>query len=138
MPSEEPLRPPNNFHESSLLVSNEDKDQTRLLIALTTGELLTSEGLSISAIGRKIVDSIGTAVQLSSTSVAMKYVIIVAETDNTGLVIVGNQGVVANLTTRKGIPLDKGGSITVPDTNLTNVYIDAEVNGEGVTFMAFN
>lgn len=84
--------------------------------------------------GRKVVTTAGTAVAIAS-STTCKWVQITAETDNTDLIVVGDSGVVASLSTREGTPLDAGDTLTIPIDNLADVYIDSLVNGEGVTFL---
>lgn len=84
--------------------------------------------------GRKVVTTAGTAVAIAS-STTCKWVAITAETDNTDIVVVGDSGVIASLSTREGIPLYPNDSITIPIDNLADVYIDSVVSGEGVTFL---
>lgn len=86
--------------------------------------------------GRKTVTTGGTAEALSSTATSISEVTITAETDNTGYVVVGNSSVVASLATRKGTPLSAGQTITLAVNNLTKVYLDVTVNGDGVTYTA--
>lgn len=83
--------------------------------------------------GRKTVTTGGTAEALAS-STACKKVTITAETDNTGLVVVGGSSVVASLATRRGTPLYAGDSMEFDIDNLADVYLDVTVNGEGVTY----
>ena len=84
--------------------------------------------------GRKVVTSAGTEVALASAT-ACSWVQVTAETDNTGVIVVGASTVVAALSTRRGTPLNAGDSVTVPADDLANVYIDSTVNGDGVTFI---
>ena len=87
--------------------------------------------------GRKVVAAAGTRLALA-TSTACKGVIINAETDNTGLIVVGGATVVAALATRQGTPLQAGDSIVLEIDDLADVYIDSTVTGDGVTFTYFN
>jgi hypothetical protein len=88
--------------------------------------------------GRKVVATAGTKEALAS-STACKEVIITAETDNTGIVAVGAAStVVADLATRRGVPLAAGDSIVLQIDNLADIGLDATVSGDGVTFMAFS
>ena len=89
--------------------------------------------VTLSGDGRKVVASAGTAEAIGSGSCTK--VIIVAETDNTGCVVVGASTVVASAATRRGVPLFAGEKVEVNCTNLNQVYIDATVTGEGVTFL---
>ena len=70
-----------------------------------------------------------------ASSTACKQVAITAETDNTGLIVVGGSTVVASLATRQGVPLNPGDSITLDIDNLADINIDSTVNGDGVTFL---
>lgn len=83
--------------------------------------------------GRAVVSSAGTRVALS-TSTPIKEVTITAETDNTGVIVVGGTSCIAALATRRGTPLEAGDSITLGVSNLSLIYIDATVNGDGVTY----
>lgn len=85
--------------------------------------------------GRKTVSTGGTAEALASAT-TVREVIITAETDNTGYVVVGPSTVVASLATRKGTPLAAGSSMTLEIDNLSKVYLDVTVNGDGVTYLA--
>lgn len=84
--------------------------------------------------GRKTVTSAGTAEALSATSTEFNELTVCAETDNTGVIAVGETPIAA-LATRQGVPLLAGDcySVTRP-SNLSTVYIDTTVNGDGVTF----
>jgi len=84
--------------------------------------------------GRKFVTTAGTAVALSSTSIHVDWVIVTAETNNTGVMAVGASTVVASLTTRRGTPLLAGESVVLTAVDLADVYIDATVSTDGVTF----
>ena len=85
--------------------------------------------------GRKVVTAAGTAEALESSSRGVEMVIIVAETNNTGVMAVGGSGVIASLTTRTGVPLLAGEPVTLFNVDLGNVYVDATVNGDGVTYV---
>ena len=88
--------------------------------------------------GRKVVTTAGTRVALA-TSTACKEVVITAETDNTGIVVVGAAAtVIAAIATRTGVPLSAGDSIVLQSDNLADVGLDSTVSGDGVTFMAFS
>jgi len=83
--------------------------------------------------GRKVVATAGAREALASLTPAT-IVIITAETDNTSYIVIGGATVVAALATRQGTPLNPGDSITLEVDNLADVYLDAMVNGEGVTY----
>jgi len=84
--------------------------------------------------GRKTVSSSGTAEALAA-STTVKEVTLSAELNNTGTITVGGSTVVDATATRRGNPLYPGDSVTIPTDNLAEVYIDAEVNGDGVTYL---
>lgn len=83
--------------------------------------------------GRKIVTTAGISVPLGTSS-TIKQVTITAEIDNLGMIVVGGIGVIADLATREGIPLFSGDSRTIEIDDISKVYIDSTVNGEGVTY----
>ena len=87
--------------------------------------------------GRKTVAAAGTAEKLASATKCTS-VLITAETDNTGLIVVGASTVVASLATRRGIPLYAGESISIPTVDLDQIWLDTTVNGDGVTFTWIN
>lgn len=83
--------------------------------------------------GRKIVTTAATAVVLS-TPLFADWVVITAETDNTGTIVVGGTTVVALLATRRGTPLVAGDSIGIGSVDLSTIWLDSTVSGDGVTF----
>lgn len=87
--------------------------------------------------GSKNVTSAGTAVPLVLTT-ACKRVDITAKLANTGVIVVGASTVVASASTRRGIPLNAGDSYSLEISDPSLIYIDATVNGEGVTFVYYN
>lgn len=86
--------------------------------------------------GRKTVTAAGTAERLVSSTTPAAGVIITAETNNTGVMTVGDSTVVAAVGTRRGTPLYAGESVSFPISDLYDVYLDTTVNGDGVTFLA--
>ena len=50
----------------------------------------------------------------------------------------GGSGVIAATATREGIALESKDVYSLEIDNLNKVYIDAEVNGEGVSFTYWN
>ena len=83
----------------------------------------------------KAVSVAGTAEALSSTSQRVKSLSVIAKSDNTGQVYVGGSDVAS--TTNDG--LAPGDSLIIPAVNwldLSDVYIDVDVSGEGVDFYA--
>ena len=106
---------------------------------LTAGSLGTvSSSSDITGIsnGRTIVTTAGTRVVLA-TSTACKKIDITAETDNTGLIVVGGTTVVAALATRQGVPLNAGDTYSLEIDNLNDINLDSTVSGDGVTYSYF-
>jgi hypothetical protein len=104
---------------------------------LNTRTIMTNTtGIGTIGNGRKVVTTAGTAVTLGS-STTIRYVVIAAEADNTGVIAVGGATVVAALATRQGVFLNASDVIGFPIDNLADVYIDSTVNGDGVTFTYF-
>lgn len=85
--------------------------------------------------GRKAVTTAGTAVAIEPTTVPFTTCTIQAEENNTGDIVIGGSGVIADLATREGILLTPSASkhYAVPN-DLALIFIDSEVNGDGVTF----
>lgn len=87
--------------------------------------------------GNKVVATAGTAVQLSATSVPVKRVIITPFSANTGVVAVGSSNVVASATlgSQVGMVMIKGANpLELLQENLSKIWVDASVSGEGVSF----
>jgi hypothetical protein len=87
--------------------------------------------------GRKVVTTAGTRVQLVASSTPCKKVDLVAETDNTGTIVVGGSGCIATLATREGIPLSAGQPYSLEIDNANDIYLDSTVSGDGVTFVYY-
>jgi hypothetical protein len=83
--------------------------------------------------GVKVVAAAGTDEALAA-STAAKWVVIQAQTDNTGIIAVGATGVDATVATGTGLVLSAGEKITLPIDNLADVFIDATVTGDGVRY----
>lgn len=86
--------------------------------------------------GRKVVETAGTAVAVSSTITLCHQIDITAEEDNTGKIAVGPKGVIASLSTRTGVYLAPGDTYTLYDVDLSTVYLDSTVSTDGVTYAA--
>ncbi len=84
--------------------------------------------------GRKAVTEKEKPEALAPTTACL-WVSIEAETDNTGEIVVGGKGLVGKLAERTGRTLDKGESITLAVGDLAQVWLDATVNGDGVTYV---
>lgn len=82
--------------------------------------------------GKKTVTTAGTDLVLASSTPA-KWVTVQAYRANTGFISVGAAGVDA-VAAGDGVQLAAGESITLPVDNLSDVFVDATVSGEGVRF----
>lgn len=80
--------------------------------------------------GKTTVTTAGTQVALASSQ-TIKSVTIKALSTNTGFIYVGNSGVDST----NGFQLSAGDTVSLDLTNLSTVYIDSSVNGEGVTYL---
>lgn len=85
--------------------------------------------------GRKTVTTPGTPVALAS-SAACAWVAVTALASNADVVSVGGSGVLATAGSETGVVLAPGASVTIPTTNVSNVFVDALVAGNGVSFLA--
>lgn len=83
--------------------------------------------------GVKTVTAAGTAEALAASR-SVKWVIVQAQTDNTGVVAVGGSGVLGTVATGTGVALAAGESVTLPTEDLSSIFIDATVNGDGARF----
>lgn len=84
--------------------------------------------------GRKVVAAAGTREALVASSTPAKVVFLTAETDNTGVVVVGGTGVIAALATRRGTPLSAGDTVILDCDDLVDINLDVTVAGDGVTY----
>lgn len=96
--------------------------------------LVTTEGPAGTVYNGQKTTNAGTELQLSATSVPIKSVSVKALTTNTGIVYVGNSSV----TSANGYELKAGEAIDIDINNLTGVYFDVSVNGEGVSYIGVN
>ena len=83
--------------------------------------------------GQKTVTTAGTAEALAS-STAVKSVVIKALYSNTGKVYVGDSSVGSG----NGFELEPGDAVGIEIDDLSKIYIDVEVSGEGVSYIATN
>lgn len=83
---------------------------------------------------RQTVTTAGTRVQLTSSVIRARQVDITALHTNTGIITVGSSTVVAAAGTRRGTPLNPGDTYTGYNVDLSQVYLDSTVNGEGVSY----
>lgn len=81
--------------------------------------------------GKTTVSSAGTEVVLASSQ-AVYSVTVKALASNTGLIYVGGAGV----SSTTGFQLSARDSVSLDITDLSTVWVDCAVNGEGVTWLA--
>lgn len=84
--------------------------------------------------GRKTVTTPGTAEKLTSAVTVCRKVILTAPVNNGGEVYVGDSSVSAVASSQKGLLLLPTGSATIDIDDVSKIWIDATVAGEGVTF----
>jgi hypothetical protein len=132
-----------NFHKTSAGVADDGSgDFIIFRVGAASKRLLVDSLESLPTTlghGRKVVASAGIPVALAS-STTCKEVTITALEGNTDVIVVGGTGVIAGTSgdagaTRTGVPLFPSNSITLKITNLANVYMDAVVSGNGVSFL---
>ena len=85
---------------------------------------------SIVGSGVQTVATAGSRVALASTT-AIKSVTVRAKSVNTGLIYVGSSIVASS----NGFQLSAGETVSIDIDNLSKVYIDSAVNGEGVSYV---
>jgi hypothetical protein len=83
---------------------------------------------------RKTVTTPGTAERLTTTFTLCRKVIITAPSGNGGEVYVGCSQVSAVAGSQKGLLLLPTGSVSIDINDVSKIYIDATVAGEGVTY----
>jgi hypothetical protein len=84
-----------------------------------------------SALSNQInVTTAGTRVALGASTV-IKSVIVRAKLANTGIIYVGD----STVTSLNGFQLDRGATVTINIDNLSKVFIDSSVSGEGVSYL---
>lgn len=85
--------------------------------------------------GRKVVAAAGTAERLVSTNTPCRRVTITGLITNTGFIYVGGSTVLATAGSERGTPISAGTSVTMHVEDLYQLYIDAEVSAEGVSYV---
>lgn len=112
-----------------------DGDDSALNVNASAELLTASKLVPVSTLGHgsRTVAAAGTDVQLSATSVPCRWVTIEAYRSNTGIIAIGGSGVDA-AAAGSGGTIAAGEPARVDISDLTNVYIDATVSGEGVRY----
>lgn len=95
----------------------------------TTGDIL---GTTVGN-GRKTVTTAGSRVQLATTT-ACKKLDICALSSNTGIIVIGGTTVVAAVGTRSGFALSASDKYLIAVDDLSKIWLDSTVNGEGVSY----
>lgn len=85
--------------------------------------------------GSKAVTTAGTAVQISATATGIRWLLLTAKPANTKPVYVGAADVKATLGSENGVPLSKTVPLRLDVSDLSDVWLDAEVSGEGALFV---
>ena len=85
--------------------------------------------------GLKTVASTATPEALTATSTVVHFVDIQAHSSNTAALTVGTSAVVHGTTTQRGVKLNAGDVWTAYGVDLSTVYVDVGVNGEGVAWL---
>lgn len=84
---------------------------------------------------RRVVTTAGTRVQLATSGIAgLRSIAITALSTNTGIIAVGGSTVVAAAGTRTGVALAAGATVSLDIADITDVWLDSTVNGEGVSY----
>ncbi len=91
-------------------------------------------GFAPMASDRKVVASSATAEHLTSAPYPCSAVYIQAETDNTGIIMVGGSNIAHAQTTRIGIVLNPSDIYPMRCRDLYDIWVRSSVNGDGVTY----
>jgi hypothetical protein len=113
-----------------LRVTIAEDDGTELFSSTDPGHVQLT-GSSIAEAAVQNVTTAGTRVQLSA--VACSEITIIAKRANTGYIYVGGSDVSDSVYGAELAALD---SITLPVNNADEIYIDASVSGEGISYVA--
>ncbi len=82
-------------------------------------------------VGTKDVTTAGSREQMTATVISVQSVFVKAKQGNAGLAYITDTVTGANK-----FPLDSGEGVTLPVTDITTIYVDVAVNGEGVDWIA--
>lgn len=86
--------------------------------------------------GVAVCTAAGTANAIATTNVQCSWVVIQAQNSNTGNVMIGTSAVdITDGSETSGIELAAGESVTLPVSNLSEIYIDADTSADGVTYL---
>jgi len=106
------------------------------VVGTTSGGAIpvTPVGNSTIGSGSKSVATAGVRVQLSSASIPCKKVTIQASLNNTGNIYIGD----STVSSANGIFITPTFSYLMTPSNLNLVYLDADTNGNSVTYLYEN
>lgn len=96
---------------------------------LKVAESINPAGTDICGSGQKNVTTAGTAVAIGS-SLNVKNLIIIAKCNNLGDIFVGNNSVSSST----GAIIPPGDMLPCGAVNLSTIYIDAEHDGDGISY----
>ena len=105
----------------------------KLAVDANGNVVMLQAGASTVGTGRKTSTTIGTAVAIGA-STTIKRIIIQAIVDNTDVVYIGDSNTLATDGSERGIGLYASNSVSFAAINLSNIYLDVRVSGEGVSF----
>ena len=115
-----------------VIISTDSDYVPRYLLVDSSGRLYVNLNAPTAIYnGRKNVTTAGTRAVLG-TSQAILSITITAKLTNTGNIYVGNSSV----TSSNGAILSAGDSLSLDTNDISNVYIDSDVSGEGVSYIA--
>ena len=133
-----------NF-KGTLIAVSESGEIKQVKVDDTTQRLLVdaiSSETPPSAIaqGRKASTTPGTAVKLITDATTCRKVIITALENNTDIIVIGGSGVLAGTTedggnTRTGTPLQMGQAMSIDIDDVSKIYMDVVVSGNGCSFL---
>jgi len=113
-------------------IAQDENNCPRFLLVDSSGRLYVNLNAPTTIYnGQKNVTTAGTRAVLG-TSQAILSITITAKLTNTGNIYVGNSSV----TSSNGAILSAGDSLSLDTNDISNVYIDSDVNGEGVSYIA--
>lgn len=104
-----------------------------MIVPMTSGGGVTKPPTTINS-GRKTVTVPGTAEQLVSTITVARQVIVTSPATNSDAVYIGGSSVSAVSGSEQGLLLNPTGSASIDIDDISKVWIDSVVAGEGVTF----
>ena len=107
-------------------------------IKLASGSSVEIKPAQSIVTGTKTVTTAGTAVQLSTSSVACKYVMLNADEGNTGgLVFVGDSSVTALSGSQQGLQITPTANLKVEINNLNELWVDSQEDGDQLCYAYF-